>query len=889
MPPQTLRADTMARRAGCEPVYEAVQRWVDAALHKDDSLFTPGHPIWSLNSLYDFRKRILDDSLPASGGFYQRFELQLVGAPPETIQLAAEILYVYFLIANQHAIRGTTKRQRIREVIGWADTALNVPDNLNDSDNAIDVGILNPGAASQTTIHAQVQMIAELALHWKQMPDSARTRSISDPWSFLQEVRSIQTRESRPQSEALLHLVHPDTFEPSTTRHKELIRLAYESVLDDRTDDVDRDVLEIRNRLTGVSSTYDKGFDFYSPDIVFVWHSGRPRWERFIRWGYRFVDHETFDELEIDFKLQPASRIRNSRLAFESGSDDWLALLKEAFRRQTLVPYFSFDSFLKWCTENEDDARNAFRAMWHNETDIEEAIRGFSSRFPTSVVSGVGTRARLISFLAMAIDPNRYPIYGRTLYNRAYDLVKHPRPGDDADEASVYSHALGFLDRTLKEAGDRGIRLQDRLYAQSLLWSIFSTDAKRKKVLPEAERRAFHRFISVKSAAARPPEFEDPITHTEFRENQEIEALRLPEADGGSQPLSYTLSPTPPAGLTFDSDARTLSGTPTAEQEATTYTYTAMDEDGATAEQTFSITVTPETLDDLATRLFWDAEHLRDIQRLIEHKQQVVFYGPPGTGKTYVAMQLARHFAGAEGSTDLVQFHPSYAYEDFVEGFRPSDQKGQPGFQLREGPLKRIAKRARDNPDAKHVIVIDEINRGNVARVFGELYFLLEYRGPDHAIYLQYSYKKFSLPDNLWFIATMNTADRSIALVDAALRRRFHFVPFFPDRTPVDGLLSRWLKAHKPELLWVVRLLDVANGKLRDRHQAIGPSHFIRKDLNEEWVERIWDYSIIPYIEEQLFGQEDRLAEFEYVKLRAEVQSADTVANGDGDAASPAS
>ena len=135
----------------------------------------------------------------------------------------------------------------------------------------------------------------------------------------------------------------------------------------------------------------------------------------------------------------------------------------------------------------------------------------------------------------------------------------------------------------------------------------------------------------------------------------------------------------------------------------------------------------------------------------------------------------------------------------------------------------------------------------------------------------------------------MNTADRSIALVDAALRRRFHFVPFFPDRTPVDGLLRRWLEAHKPDLLWVVKLLNVANAKLSDRHLAIGPSHFIRKDLDEAWVKRIWDYSILPYIEEQLFGQEERLAEFEYTKLRAEVQSADAATNEDGDAASPTS
>ena len=185
------------------------------------------------------------------------------------------------------------------------------------------------------------------------------------------------------------------------------------------------------------------------------------------------------------------------------------------------------------------------------------------------------------------------------------------------------------------------------------------------------------------------------------------------------------------------------------------------------------------------------------------------------------------------------------------------------------------------------MLVIDEFNRGNVARVFGELYFLLEYR--DRKMSLQYSGSGFSLPKNLWFIATMNTADRSIALVDAALRRRFHFVPFFPDQPPVKDLLRRWLETHKPNLLWIVRLLDLANRKLSDRHLAIGPSHFMRKDLSEDWVKLIWNHSILPYIEEQLFGQEERVAEFEYGKLRAEVQSADNVANGDGDAASPAS
>ena len=128
---------------------------------------------------------------------------------------------------------------------------------------------------------------------------------------------------------------------------------------------------------------------------------------------------------------------------------------------------------------------------------------------------------------------------------------------------------------------------------------------------------------------------------------------------------------------------------------------------------------------------------------------------------------------------------------------------------------------------AKHFLVIDEINRGNLARVFGELYFLLEYR--DSEMDLQYSDEPFSLPDNLYIIGTMNTADRSIALVDLALRRRFYFVEFHPDDEPVKNVLRNWLSAKAPGMDWVADVVDAANEKLRDdRHAAIGPSYFMK-------------------------------------------------------------
>ena len=283
---------------------------------------------------------------------------------------------------------------------------------------------------------------------------------------------------------------------------------------------------------------------------------------------------------------------------------------------------------------------------------------------------------------------------------------------------------------------------------------------------------------------------------------------------------------------------------------------------------------TPDNLEALADELLLQPDFLRNIERLLDDKAQVIFQGPPGTGKTYVARKLAQCLAGARDRVRLVQFHPSYAYEDFVQGYRPTlDAEGRASFALRDGPLVQMADKARQEPGAKHFLVIDEINRGNLAKVFGELYFLLEYR--DEAMRLQYSDQPFGLPRNLYIIGTMNTADRSIALVDLALRRRFHFVEFHPDKPPVEGLLGRWLDANAEGLEWVGDIVDLANRKLANREAATGPSYFMQDDITEDKVELTWEHNVLPYIEEQLYGQHDRLAEFALDRLRRELSGAD--------------
>jgi MoxR-like ATPase len=272
------------------------------------------------------------------------------------------------------------------------------------------------------------------------------------------------------------------------------------------------------------------------------------------------------------------------------------------------------------------------------------------------------------------------------------------------------------------------------------------------------------------------------------------------------------------------------------------------------------------SLEELADELYLSEEFLARALRLLDDKGQVVFYGPPGTGKTYVARKLADYIAGSPDNVEKVQFHPSYAYEDFIEGYRPRLENGQVTYKVVDGPLKRMAEVARQHPDRTHVLLIDEINRANVSKVLGELVFLLEYRSED--IHLQYSDAKFSLPANLRIIATMNTADRSIALIDTALRRRFHFVAFFPDTPPIDSLLRRWLNDYHPDLAWVADVVDRANRELADRNTAIGPSHFLKEELTEDLVRLAWENSVLPFLEEHFFDDPDQVKRFDLDRLR---------------------
>ena len=260
-----------------------------------------------------------------------------------------------------------------------------------------------------------------------------------------------------------------------------------------------------------------------------------------------------------------------------------------------------------------------------------------------------------------------------------------------------------------------------------------------------------------------------------------------------------------------------------------------------------------------------ETELLRWINN-INRKGQIILQGPPGTGKTFIAKKLAEHLTrGKDGFSEIIQFHPSYSYEDFIQGIRPRTENGQLTYDLVPGRFLEFCKKAESYDDIC-VLIIDEINRANLSNVFGELMYLLEYR--DQEICLAGSNESFKIPENVRIIGTMNTADRSIALVDHALRRRFAFIKIAPNYT----ILKRYYKDDEINFLidQLIQVLQDINKMINDPNYEIGISFFMIPNI-EHNIQDIWEMEIEPYLEEYFYNALDKIEQFRWNQVKVKL------------------
>jgi 5-methylcytosine-specific restriction protein B len=304
-----------------------------------------------------------------------------------------------------------------------------------------------------------------------------------------------------------------------------------------------------------------------------------------------------------------------------------------------------------------------------------------------------------------------------------------------------------------------------------------------------------------------------------------------------------------------------------------------------TPEEDATQTHKPYSVEDLtAAGIFLDEDELRQILLRLETRKAMIVQGPPGVGKTFLARRLAYALMKEVDNErlEMVQFHQSYSYDDFVRGYRPLESKGG-GFGLQNGVFYDFCQKAVNDPGHDYVFIIDEINRGNLSLIFGELLLLIEAdkRGPDHAVPLIYhspDEPRFYVPQNLYLIGLMNLADRSLAMLDYALRRRFVFITLRPQYE--SDRFRRWLleRSMQRELvdLIVSRMSElnrqIKNDPLLGENYQVGHSYFIPRGddfsaLDKSWYQSIVRTEIVPLLKEYWFDNPRKAEEAEAMLL----------------------
>jgi 5-methylcytosine-specific restriction enzyme B len=736
----------MPRPPHATAIIEAAAHWRDECLLRGGSVFTD-ESLWTVENVQSLVEHY-SENLQEGGDddFFQKFELQLSDAPGPAIRLAAEILWVMYLIVSRKASSGGTKRVQIRKVFGWSGEE--IPPDHWALGELLDHGLAHPGTAYQTHRWRELRFFIEWLRRWTALPEARRAELLSQPWDFAIWLNETEGASRRQLRHVICFLLFPDRFEPIVShRHKKQIVEAFKKELGPEARDgyedpiiVDQAILHVKEAL---SEEYGEDLTFYDKGVA-------ARWRKVKEPGESPDPDEGAEWL--------AERFPGKRM--------WLLAAGEGGRM------------------GADFFEQGIAAIgWDHLGDLSE----FDSREAISA-----------EISAESGKPN--PVMDSLA---CWEFAHVMQPGDvillkkGAGQLLAHGEVTGPYRFDEERAEFRHTRTVD--------WTPTS-----EWLIPD-DRRVANKTL------------------TDF--------TKYP--GWVKDAFGWLEDPRPPDGPGTNGQAYGL--------------------------------------EDALKDLFLSEREFRSMLDALANHRNLILQGPPGVGKTFVARRLSWAHVGRRNPENpgFIQFHQSYAYEDFIQGYRPA---GNEGFTLRDGVFHRFCARARERPDDQFVFIIDEINRGNLSRIFGELLMLIEAdkRGPEFAISLTYSPdgEKFSVPENVCLLGMMNTADRSLAIVDYALRRRFVFFslkPAFGREAFTQHLVTSGVDED------VVRLIDERFGALNQEIsrdvQNLGPgfeighSYFVPNDreasLDLDWYRGIVRTQILPLLREYWIDRPELVARYE--------------------------
>lgn len=798
-------------------ILNAVSHWRDNCLIEDGSVFSD-EALWTAENLDILDRAFNQNPQEGSESFAEKLRYQLSNVPSAAARLMAELNWLLLLFPRN--INPNTKRQQIIDIWELTETSL-AKDHRYLSDEVL-AGVGHAGTAYNTYRWRELSYLINIARAMKGLPVDERRRVLSDPWVFAEWLAEIPRDGFRQLRHMLSWMLFPDTFESITTgRDKRSILQHLEGIPSHRLRslefvEVDRRLLDLRRRLEEESG---ETVQFYESPWVERWNPPEKSW--LLLWNPRHYSWEGFSDDRLRIAKGESVTRRWSTASSQLGEGDTVYLMRVGENPKGLVAQ-----------------GNVARAPYKDtHWDEERAERDEQTRFVDITLTDLRDPEvdRYISLSELESEasdrqqwtPQQSGIEVKTeAAKRVQELwaaLPHVTVGEEPPH-SARQEAIA-IDRPTNEI----------LYGPPGTGKTYYLE---RSLMPHYETRASR--VSEEEWL-----FEQLVDTTWW------EAVALALADRGGQATVSELIEHP----YFKAKARLQGQADNPNLRA--YCWSSLQIHAVQESETVNYALDrrrpPLIFDKTPDGQWFFTGDWEEAGAGLREQLTVLRQGPAADG-TYV-----RRY-------QMVSFHQSYSYEDFIEGIRPQATEGGISYEVCDGVFKKWCNRARQDPNNRYAFFIDEVNRGNVARIFGELITLIE--GDKRAWWdsegqlvegiesiLPYSGDRFGVPKNLDIYATMNTADRSIALMDAALRRRFRFRELMPKPQAIAGHRDGLISDGEGGQLDLRRLLEVLNLRLRyllHRDQTFGHAYFTNvRDL--DGLREVLVYDIIPMLAEYFY------------------------------------